>query len=263
MSEIGKVVCVGCKKSIRYPLSKAGTIAKCPGCGAELKIPRLEASVINSEKKSEVKRGNVERSIPASQSQLIEQPKSADEFHEDKSRLATAVSMSANKYEIVEPYLMKYETPIAAAIQRQFPFSIFSDIVLLTSHRLMVFERFFTKVNHFDVNYVDFSDVTVQQGFFTSTLSIRAIDGRRKVVAKLITSQALQVYRLCQDIETKAKLARRQFELEENRSRVASMNIQNVVPSSDSQSQIGPVIVSHRDVSKVGDEERDPFRLGD
>lgn len=39
----------------------------------------------------------------------------------------------------------------AEHIQRQFPFSVFSDIVLLTTHRFLVFNRFFTKIEMFEL----------------------------------------------------------------------------------------------------------------
>jgi hypothetical protein len=81
----------------------------------------------------------------------------------------------------------------------------------------------------FDVNYVDFKDVTIKQGFFTSALTLRADDGRVCTIAYLVTDQTLNVYRQCQDIETKARIARRQFQLEENRSRTTQMQINNLM----------------------------------
>lgn len=175
------------------------------------------------------------------------------------------MSTAPDKFSIVEPYLMQYEQPVAIAVQRQFPFSIFADIVLLSTHRLMVFKRFFTKIDMFDVNYVDFHDVKIKQGFFSSSLSIATDNGRTCSVERLITEQALNVYRLCQDIETKARMARRQFQLEENRSRTTTMQVNNLVAPSDSfpQSKRHQALFPQRDISNVGDEERNPFRLGD
>lgn len=179
--------------------------------------------------------------------------------------MLAAVSAAPDKYALIEPYLMQYEQPVAIAVQRQFPFSIFADIVLLSTHRLMVFKRFFTKIDMFDVNYVDFHDVTIKQGFFTSALTITTDNRRMCSVFRLITEQALNVYRLCQDIETKARMARRQFQLEENRSRTTTMQVNNVVAPPDSfpQPQRQQALLPQRDISNVGDEERDPFRLGE
>ncbi|REK07444.1 MAG: hypothetical protein DWQ37_21145 [Planctomycetota bacterium] len=197
--------------------------------------------------------------------QLAQQPSHRQEFTEDKRRILVAVSPAPDKYALVQPYLMQYEEPVAIAVQRQFPFSVFSDIVLLSTHRLMIFKRFFSKIDMFDVNYVDFHNVTIKQGFFTSTLTISTDDGRVCSVLRLITNQALNVYRLCQDIETKARMARRQFQLEENRSRTTTMQVNNLVAAPDSfpQTQRQDPLVPHRDISSVGDEERNPYRLGE
>jgi len=179
--------------------------------------------------------------------------------------MVAAVSAAPDKFALVEPYLMQYEQPVAIAYQRKFPFSVFADIVLLSTHRLMVFKRFFTKIDMFDVNYVDFHDVTIKQGFFTSTLTITTDDRRRCSVVRLITEQALNVYRLCQDIETKARMSRRQFQLEENRSRTTTMQVNNLVapPEAFPPPQRSQSLLPQRDISNVGDEERNPFRLGE
>ncbi|MDA0659361.1 MAG: hypothetical protein O3C60_11020 [Planctomycetota bacterium] len=197
--------------------------------------------------------------------QLAQQPSHSDEISEDKRRMLAAVSAAPDKYALVEPYLMQYEQPVAIAVQRQFPFSIFSDIVLLSTHRLMTFKRFFTKIDMFDVNYVDFHEITIKQGFFTSTLTITTDNRRTCSVVRLVTEQALNVYRLCQDIETKAKMARRQFQLEENRSRTTTMQVNNLAAPPDSfpQPQRQQPLLPERDISNVGDEERNPYRLGD
>ncbi len=33
--------CPGCKKTIRYPASKAGQTGKCPGCGNKITLPAI------------------------------------------------------------------------------------------------------------------------------------------------------------------------------------------------------------------------------
>ena len=179
--------------------------------------------------------------------------------------MLAAVSAAPDKFALVEPYLMQYEQPVAIAIQRQFPFSIFADIVLLSTHRLLVFNRFFTKIDMFDINYVDFKDVRISQGFFTSSLTIVSDSRKSATVVRLITEQALNIYRLCQDIETKARIARRQYQLEENRSRTTTMQVNNLVapPEAFPQSQRQPSLLQNRDISGVGDEERNPFQLGE
>ena len=181
--------------------------------------------------------------------------------------MLAAVSAAPDKYAVVEPYLMDYEKPVAIAVQRQFPFSIFSDVVLLSTHRLLVFKRFFTKIDMFDVNYVDFNDVTIKQGFFTSALTITTDNHRACSVVRLISDQALNVYRLCQDIETKARMSRRQFQLEENRSRTTTMQVNNLVAGPDSraapQNPPSQPLLPNHDISNVGDEESDPYRLGE
>jgi hypothetical protein len=198
---------------------------------------------------------------------MAEQPAHREEFGQDKRRMLAAVSMAPDKYALVEPYLMDYEEPVAIAVQRQFPFSIFSDIVLLSSHRVLMFKRFFTKIDMFDVNYVDFQDVTVKQGFFTSALTVRSDDQRSCTITRLVTDQALNVYRLCQKIETKARIARRQFQLEENRSRTTQMQINNLVAPSQPPALPGDQRsvsqLPYHDLSGIGDEESDPFRLGE
>ncbi len=202
---------------------------------------------------------------------LEQQPTHRAEFSKDRQRVLAAISGEADKFAIVQPYLMEYEEPVAIAVQRKFPFSIFADIVLLSSHRLMLFKRFFNKIDMFDVNYVDMQNVKVKQGFFTSVLSAVCSDGRTCMVNRLITDQALQVYRLCQDIETKARIARRQFELEENRSRTTQMNVNNVMASPAPQpfqqfNQMpgsAQALPYRQDISQIGSEQTDPYRLGE
>jgi hypothetical protein len=119
----------------------------------------------------------------------------------------------------------------------------------------------------FDVNYVDFRDVTIRQGFFTSALTVRTNDQRSCTITHLVTDQALNVYRLCQDIETKARIARRQFELEENRSKTTQMQINNMLaapePRAFADNKGALSHLSYKDISNVGDEESNPFRLGE
>jgi len=200
--------------------------------------------------------------VPAT---LAYQPTTRQEFSQDRNRFADAISLDPDKYRLIEPYLMDYEQPIAVAVQRQFPFSLFADIVLLSTHRLLIFRRFFTKVDMLDVNYVDLEDVTVKQGFFTSALGVSTASGRYYTISALVTDQALNVYRRCQDIETKARIARRQFKLEENRSNTMQLNINNnlagaVPPGLTPEDQFR---LGHRDRSRIGVEEIDPFLLSD
>ena len=198
---------------------------------------------------------------------LDSQPTHRQEFGQDRKRVLAAVSVEPDKYRIVEPFLMDYEQPLAIAVQRKFPFSLFTDIVLLSSHRLLLFRRFFTKIDVLDVNYVDLKDVTIRQGFFTSSLTVLKDDGGSYTLSGLITDQALNVYRLCQNIETKARIARRKFHLEENRSRTNQIQINNVADAS--KLPIGRAgggqlrSIEHQDLSDIGDEETDPFRLGE
>jgi hypothetical protein len=202
---------------------------------------------------------------------LDEQPTHREEFSKDHRRFIAAISGEADKFAIVQPYLMEYEQPVALAAQRKFPFSIFADIVLLSSHRLMLFKRFFNSIDMFDVNYVDMQNVKIKQGFFTSSLSAVCSDGRACVVHRLVTDQALKVYRLCQDIETKARIARRQFELEENRSRTTQMNVNNVISSPtqqpfqqfDQMPGAAQALPHRKDISQIGAEQSDPYRLGE
>ena len=197
--------------------------------------------------------------------ELSQQPTHPKEFAQDGRRMLAAVSGESDKYALVEPYLMTYEQPVAIAVQRKFPFSVFADIVLVSTHRLMVFSRFFTKIDMFDANYVDIQNVRIKQGFFTSCLTFVANGRGVCTVPRLITDQALNIYRICQDIETKARIARRQFQLEENRSRTTTMQVNNLIAKPDS---IAPrpsqtPLLPNRDLSNIGEEESDPYRLGE
>ena len=84
----------------------------------------------------------------------------------------------------------------------------------------------------------------------------------------LITEQALNVYRQAQDIETKARIARRRFELEENRSQTTQLHVNNMVAGSRQENE-QPVVANefalpqHRDISTVGQEQKDPYLLGE
>ena len=256
-----------------------GKTGKCPACKSTIKIEIPAHSANSATVTAGAHSATQKPSTPppvrpqtkgiatvATQQVLDAVPSHRAEIGRDKDRFAAAVSVEPDKFEIVEPYLMDYESARAIAVQRQFPFTLFSDIALLTSHRLMVFRRFFTKVSMDDVNYVDFEDVRIQQGYFTSSITIKCINGRIFGIDKLITDQALNLYRHCQDIETKARIARRQFELEENRSRTNQLQINNLAPQPNYGHPglaINSPIIGHRDISNIGDEMRDPFKLGE
>ncbi len=271
MSDKIRVVCPHCGKALTAQSALIGRTAKCPGCKNTITIeapssPRpRQPQAAPPVPPPQPNASSRKRPVEAIDSELAQQPSHRDEFSLDRRRMLAAVSAEPDKYALVEPYLMQYEQPLAIAVQRQFPFSIFADIVLLSTHRLMVFKRFFTKIDMFDVNYVDFHDVTIKQGFFTSSLTIASDDRRRCSVVRLVTEQALNLYRLCQDIETKARIARRQFQLEENRSRTTTMQVNNLVAPPDSfpQAQRQAPLLPNRDISGVGDEERNPYRLGE
>ena len=267
MSEKIRIKCFSCGKALNVPVSLIGKTGKCPQCKTSVTIERPEPRPRQPKSaKPKPKRRPAPPVVESepTQPQLDSQPTHRSEINHDRNRVVAAVSNNPDKFAIIEPYLMEYEQPVAMAVQRKFPFSVFADIILLSSHRLLVFNRFFTKITMFDVNYVDFGDVSIQQGFFTSTLSVSTDDHRQCSVSWLVTDQALNLYRQCQNIETKARLARRQFTLEENRSRTTQMHINNVQPpASPRLPQPGPPRIGQRDISNVGDEENDPFRLGD
>ena len=109
-----------------------------------------------------------------------------------------------------------------------------------------------------DLNYIDFGDVRIQQGFLSSTLTIRMANGQFFSINKLITDQALQLYRHCQDIETKARIARRQHQLEENRSKTNQMNINTGTPHPMNP---GLNYNGQPDLRRIGREESDPYTL--
>lgn len=256
MNDRLKIICSSCGKALTVPSSAIGRKGKCPGCKHQMLIeapPQAPPRVAAAPPKPP------EAPVRA---QLAEQPTHRDEFTRDRRRVVTAVSTAPDKYALVEPYLMDYEQPVAIAVQRQFPFSLFADIVVLSSHRLLIFKRFFSKIDMIDVNYVDFGDVRIRQGFFTSALTISTGDRRDYTVSYLVTDQALNLYRLCQDIETKARIARRQFQLEENRSRTSQMQINNLIAHPDPGQRPGSRI-GQQDISRVGEEESNPFLLGE
>lgn len=266
------IKCKACGKSLKVPASLVGKTGKCPACKETIKIESLEAAAPKPIPKPTQTPPPPPKPAPVSPRALVPThaparldaiPTHADEIGRDRERFAAALSVAPDKFPIVEPYLMEYESARAIALQRQFPFTFFSDIALLTSHRLMFFKRFFTKVTMIDLNYVDFGDVTIRQGFFTSTITIAGANGRVFSIDKLITDQALTLYRHCQDIETKARIARRQFQLEENRSRTSQMQINNITAQPSVPQAIDSRAIAYRDISNVGDEQRDPFRLGE
>lgn len=257
------IKCNNCERSLKVPSSMIGKVGKCPACKATIQIESPDAQRTRVQA---TPRKEPPQPPSARRPEIDSIPTQIEEARRDRDRFAVAMSVAPDKFPIVEPYMMDYESARAIALQRPFPFTLFSDIALLTSHRLMVFRRFFTKVTMHDVNYVDFDNVTIRQGFFTSAIMIRCANGSFFGIDKLITDQALNLYRQCQDIETKARLARRQFQLEENRSRTNQLQINNIAP----QSTFGPPgqtidarAIQHRDISNVGDEIRDPFKLGE
>ena len=259
MSDHYDFKCPHCEKVLRVPTSVAGKAGKCPACSQAITAPQIDESKPSRAEPQEHPQPTPQSS---SGSQLDQQPTHRAELSQDGRRLLGAISLSADKFDLIQPYLMDYEEPVAVASQRQFPFSVFSDIVLLSSHRLMVFKRFFTKITMFDVNYVDFGDVKVSQGFFTSELIISTTDGRRCVAKRLVTDQALKVYRQCQDVETKARMARREFQLEENRSHTTQMQINTVHGNTNAVDPYQQALPPRRSPG-IGTEESNPYRLGE
>lgn len=261
MSEKIKVTCPSCSNSMAVPREYLGKNGKCPKCKNVFTV-YADAQPLPPEPK-DTRRPTEQEKVQVAKT-IVAQPTHQEEFSRDRQRVLEAVSFAPDKYDLIVPYLMEYETPVAMAIQRQFPFSLFADIVLLSSHRLMVFKRFFSKIDMFDVNYVDIHDVTVRQGFFTSTLTIRTVHGRTCIATKLITDQALNIYRRCQDIETKARVARRQHQLEENRSRTTQFQVNNLV-APQPQAPLYPHQQALPGYGAVnpGDEERNPYRAGE
>lgn len=242
-----RIICAQCGKVLVVPAEAVGRKGTCPGCKHRMTIEANDAVPVTPQQEA-----------PLMPARLAEQPSHRAELNRDKQRVLSAVATAPDKYALVAPYLMEYEQPVALAVQRQFPFSLFADIVVLSSHRLLVFRRFFTKIDMLDVNYVDLDDVRIRQGFFTSEMTIVTAANYSIKVPRLVTDQALTIYRHCQDIETKARIARRQFALEENRSRTNQMQINNLVtPQHPSQ------FLGNRDIAQIGEEERNPFRLGE
>lgn len=271
MSDKLRIKCPSCEKALIIPSNAVGKKGTCPACRSTFTIGTPGSDARKTHAREERPDITIKPSpIPAEEVSgplLDQQPTHRDELARDRYRMMTAVSAAPDKYAIVEPFLMKYEQPVAIAVQRQFPFSLFADVVLLSSHRLLIFKRFFSKIDLFDVNYVDIVDVSVQQGYFTSALTVVTHDRRRCTAINLISDQALKVYRLCQDVETKARIARRAFQLEENRSRTTQMQVNNVLGSPIADP--GPSIqgstprISHNDFPRIGDEESNPYRLGE
>ncbi len=271
MADKIRIKCPHCGKSLTVPVTMIGRSGKCPACKSSVSIKSPGTKRTQKPQSPppppKPKAQTHQQPVETIEAKLAQQPTHGAEFSHDGRRMLAAVSAAPDKYAVVEPYLMDYEKPVAIAVQRQFPFSIFSDVVLLSTHRLLVFKRFFTKIDMFDVNYVDFNDVTIKQGFFTSALTITTDNHRACSVVRLISDQALNVYRLCQDIETKARMSRRQFQLEENRSRTTTMQVNNLVAGPDSraapQNPPSQPLLPNHDISNVGDEESDPYRLGE
>jgi hypothetical protein len=265
MSSHYRVTCPECGKPLKVPTAALGRKGKCPHCERVIRIPAINEGIDSAVGVSPLPGAVHNNQIVTAE--LAEQPSHSAEFASDRRRMLDAVSVAPDKFALIEPYLMEYEKPVALAVQRQFPFSVFADIVLLSTHRLLLFKRFFTKIDMFDVNYVDFEDVKIKQGFFTSTLFVTSGDGRSCTITSVVTDQALKIYRLCQDIETKARMARRQFQLEENRSRTTQFQVSNFVAGTDAPKvlsrQVQQEYLTHCDLSQIGDEERNPFRLGE
>jgi hypothetical protein len=262
MSEsTGQYQCPGCKRHIRYPLSKAGLSGKCPGCGDRITLPALPAPATTPAKQVDLVAPEAIKTDPVAptiiKTQIINAPPpvvQSVEVHlpavSQESELARYMSegqspsMIAKLYSRVKEICTSNEEVMYMAVQQKPIANLSPDAVVLTSKRAIIFrQRMLGQMEFIDVPWSQIADVHVKENLIGATLSITGSDGHRETLDYLPKDQARKVYRYGQEMEERMIEWRRNRMLEETRAGADQLVVNTAVatPQATQPAQEDPI----------------------
>lgn len=237
--------CPGCKKTIRYPPSKAGLSGKCPNCQTRITLPALSAKpqipsapttyAATQKPTTAVTPASltVAASTKVNQKPPVDPP-AVPQVNQEVMRFADEgqnVSMVAKLLERVKEICTSTEEILYMAIQQK-PVANFSpDAIVLTNRRALVFrQKMLGQMEFTDFLWANVNDVHIKEAFLGATITITSKDRATAAVDYLPKSQARKVYRHGQEMEEKMIEWRRQRQMEEMRSAADQVVINSNVP---------------------------------
>ncbi len=121
------------------------------------------------------------------------------------------------------------------AVQKKPVVNVSPDCVALTSRRMIFFTvKILGRLSFNDHLWLNVVNATVKEGILGATFSATVTNGIRMSIDYLPKAQAGMLYRFAQEMEEKAVEERRTRMMEENRSKVGGVVVQNntnVIPS--------------------------------
>jgi predicted RNA-binding Zn-ribbon protein involved in translation (DUF1610 family) len=247
----GQVTCASCKKTIRYPASKAGLSGKCPGCGNKITLPAL-SKVEDAPPKPAQQLVVAPPPVPAVrpaqpvvQTQIIQQvqaPIELPSIPEEPSELSRFMSegqnasMIAKLLDRVKQICTSTEEIMYMAVQQKPIANLSPDAIVLTSRRAIIFrQKMLGTMEFVDVPWSQVGNVHVKENMIGATVSITGSNGHSETVDYLPKEQARKVYRHGQEMEEKMVEWRRNRKMEEDRN-AADQVIVNTAVANQPQS---------------------------
>jgi len=137
----------------------------------------------------------------------------------------------------IEQFLTSEEDLLYIAVQRKPIANIAPDCIALTSRRMIFFTvKLFGQLSFNDHLWRNVVNATVKEGILGATFSATVTNGMRISIDYLPKAQARMLYRFAQEMEEKAFEERRTRTMEENRSKVGGVVVQNnVIPNAMQQ----------------------------
>jgi len=133
--------------------------------------------------------------------------------------------------ERVRAILTSAETLRFIVVQQRPLVNISPDAVVITSRRLIFYRpKLLGRFEFEDYLLFDLFNAHVDQRFMTSVFTAQHTSGQLLRMEWLPKTGALKLYRLTQEIEEHARLARLQLDLETRRAGAANININNALP---------------------------------
>lgn len=253
---VGQVVCDSCKKTIRYPASKAGLTGKCPGCGSRITLPPINLPAVKPAEPAPAKPAQqlvtspplvpATTPKPVIQTQIVQQapapvelPAVADEPVSEMSRFMAEgqnPAMVAKLLDRVKQICTSTEEIMYMAVQQKPIANLSPDAIVLTTRRAIIFrQNMLGTMDFVDVAWSNVADVHVKESLLGATISIRGFNGHTETVDYLPKDQARKVYRHGQEMEEKMVEWRRQRKMEEDRN-AADQVIVNTAVAAQPQS---------------------------
>ncbi|QDT05732.1 hypothetical protein K227x_41350 [Rubripirellula lacrimiformis] len=238
VSDYQRMKCSHCNKAVKFPTSKIGASAKCPGCRKAIKLQAagellLPATTVDAsipkETPSATPALRPKTKPPAFGVPSIDARDEIASTHDVSfqtvvdSRISRFISdgqqpkVVAKLLGRVDEICTSNETPEYAAVQH-LPGVLSPDAIVLTNRRVIIFRaKALGRMNMVDVPWMDIADIHIKEGVVGATLSVRGANGHTEVIDHLPKKQARCVYRVGQEREQEMREFRRVRKMEEDR----------------------------------------------